>query len=83
MYIQYILYYIEHTFENYYFYVSIFFVINNYFCSTTFVIYNRDVPFVTRSVPNYYFSLGRIILSRIATIAAGTIPEPPKTSWSS
>lgn len=65
------------------FMLAYFFVINNYFCSTTFVIYNRDVPFVTRSVPNYYFSLGSIILSRIATIAAGTIPEPPKTSWSS
>ena len=33
--------------------------------------------------PIHYFSLGRIMLSRIATIAAGTIPEPPKTSWSS
>lgn len=53
------------------------------FVAQLFVIYNRDVPFVTRSVPNYYFSLGRIMLSRIATIAAGTIPEPPKTSWSS
>ena len=76
MYIQYILYYIEHTFENHYF-----FVINNYFCSiTTSCVRHRDVPSVTRSVPDYYFSLGRIILSRIATIAAGTIPEPPKTS---
>ena len=83
MYIQYILYYIEHTFENYYFYVSIFFLLSTTtFVAQLFVIYNRDVPFVTRSVPNYYFSLGRIILSRIATIAAGTIPEPPKTSWS-
>lgn len=46
------------------------------FVAQLFVIYNRDVPY-------YYFSLGSIILSRIATIAAGTIPEPPKTSWSS
>lgn len=84
MYIQYILYYIEHTFGNYYFYVSIFFLLSTTtFVAQLFVIYNRDVPFVTRSVPDYYFSLGRIMLSRIATIAAGTIPEPPKTSWSS
>ena len=84
MYIQYI-----YTISNIHskttiFMLAYFFVINNYFCSiTTSCVRHRDVPSVTRSVPDYYFSLGRIILSRIATIAAGTIPEPPKTSWSS
>ena len=64
-------------------YEHIFLLSTTTFVAQLFVIYNRDVPFVTRSVPDYYFSLGRIMLSRIATIAAGTIPEPPKTSWSS
>lgn len=53
MYIQYILYYIEHTFENYYFYVSIFFLLSTTtFVAQLFVIYNRDVPSVTKSVPD-------------------------------
>ena len=55
---------------------TIFLLSTTTFVAQLFVIYNRDVPY-------YYFSLGSIILSRIATIAAGTIPEPPKTSWSS
>ena len=29
----------------------------------------------------YSASFGRIILKMIATMAAGTIPEPPKISW--
>ena len=94
MYIQYILYYIEHTFENYYFYVSIFFCYQQLLFSQGRSFCNEECPRVTNETEGrsllqkerprlLYFSLGRIILSRIATIAAGTIPEPPKTSWSS
>lgn len=77
------IYSIYYTISNIHSETTIFLLSTTTFVAQLFVIYNRDVPFVTRSVPDYYFSLGRIMLSRIATIAAGTIPEPPKTSWSS
>lgn len=52
MYIQYILYYIEHTFENYYFMLAYFLLSTTTFVAQLFVIYNRDVPSVTKSVPD-------------------------------
>ena len=31
--------------------------------------------------PHHFLSFGSTIFNKIATIAAGTIPEPPKISW--
>ena len=55
--------------------------IQRHFCSITISYNSCSKKIATTKVAIFNPSFGSTIFNKIVTIAAGTIPEPPKISW--